>query len=129
MGWPSVVGAGGPLAAPWMAATLFLPWERWQLCATRFGRFGNRGQIAQLVEQRIENPCVAGSIPALATTETFCRSFLITRFRRFVWLFPLGPRGHGGRVCGPGLTIILSFAHTGEVLMESIPRRLALILG
>ena len=25
------------------------------------------GQVAQLVEQRIENPCVAGSIPALAT--------------------------------------------------------------
>src|SRR2546425_13277199 len=26
------------------------------------------GQVAQLVEQRTENPCVAGSIPALATT-------------------------------------------------------------
>ena len=26
------------------------------------------GWIAQLVEQRIENPCVAGSIPALATS-------------------------------------------------------------
>src|SRR5271157_5620550 len=26
------------------------------------------GKIAQLVEQRTENPCVAGSIPALATT-------------------------------------------------------------
>src|SRR5476649_38201 len=26
-----------------------------------------RGKIAQLVEQRTENPCVAGSIPALAT--------------------------------------------------------------
>src|ERR1700733_6892660 len=26
-----------------------------------------RGQVAQLVEQRIENPRVAGSIPALAT--------------------------------------------------------------
>jgi hypothetical protein len=25
------------------------------------------GQIAQLVEQWTENPCVAGSIPALAT--------------------------------------------------------------
>ncbi len=24
------------------------------------------GQIAQMVEQRTENPCVAGSIPALA---------------------------------------------------------------
>ena len=27
-----------------------------------------RGQIAQLVEQRIENPRVCGSIPSLATT-------------------------------------------------------------
>ena len=26
-----------------------------------------RGQVAQLVEQRIENPCVGGSIPPLAT--------------------------------------------------------------
>ena len=26
------------------------------------------GRIAQLVEQRTENPCVAGSIPGLATT-------------------------------------------------------------
>ena len=25
------------------------------------------GQIAQMVEQRTENPCVAGSIPVLAT--------------------------------------------------------------
>ena len=32
------------------------------------GRFGN-GWIAQLVEQRTENPCVVGSIPSLATTE------------------------------------------------------------
>ena len=28
---------------------------------------GGRGWIAQLVEQRTENPCVAGSNPALAT--------------------------------------------------------------
>jgi hypothetical protein len=27
-----------------------------------------RGWVAQLVEQRTENPCVAGSIPASATT-------------------------------------------------------------
>ena len=27
----------------------------------------NIGQIAQLVEQRTENPCVGGSIPPLAT--------------------------------------------------------------
>src|SRR5262245_6758089 len=29
------------------------------------------GQVAQLVEQRTENPCVAGSIPALATTPQY----------------------------------------------------------
>ncbi len=28
---------------------------------------GKRGTIAQLVEQRTENPCVAGSIPAGTT--------------------------------------------------------------
>ena len=28
------------------------------------------GSVAQLVEQRTENPCVAGSIPARATTTT-----------------------------------------------------------
>ena len=36
-----------------------------------------RGQVAQLVEQRIENPRVDGSIPSLATTSNFliCMSF------------------------------------------------------
>ena len=29
--------------------------------------FQQQGQIAQLVEQRTENPCVGGSIPPLAT--------------------------------------------------------------
>ena len=29
--------------------------------------FPSNGQIAQLVEQRTENPCVGGSIPPLAT--------------------------------------------------------------
>ncbi len=32
------------------------------------------GQIAQLVEQRTENPCVAGSIPALATISYLIQS-------------------------------------------------------
>src|SRR5262245_47712859 len=33
------------------------------------------GQVAQLVEQRTENPCVGGSIPPLATTLTsICRT-------------------------------------------------------
>ncbi len=36
------------------------------------------GRIAQLVEQRTENPCVAGSIPASATTSILnaCLGFL-----------------------------------------------------
>ena len=32
----------------------------------------HRGQVAQLVEQRIENPRVDGSIPSLATTSKWC---------------------------------------------------------
>jgi hypothetical protein len=38
-----------------------------------FAPFPN-GQVAQLVEQRTENPCVAGSIPALATNDFAERS-------------------------------------------------------
>ena len=32
------------------------------------GRCSSKGQVAQLVEQRTENPCVGGSIPPLATS-------------------------------------------------------------
>ena len=32
-------------------------------------RFLSGGGVAQLVEQRTENPCVGGSIPSLATTK------------------------------------------------------------
>ena len=39
------------------------PWANFCI----FIRFGF-GEIAQLVEQRTENPCVPGSIPGLATT-------------------------------------------------------------
>ena len=37
-----------------------------------------RGQVAQLVEQRTENPCVGGSIPSLATNNQVltCNSVL-----------------------------------------------------
>jgi hypothetical protein len=31
------------------------------------GKHGITGQVAQLVEQRTENPCVGGSIPSLPT--------------------------------------------------------------
>jgi hypothetical protein len=33
-----------------------------------FEKTGNGGDIAQSVEQRTENPCVAGSIPAVTTS-------------------------------------------------------------
>ena len=42
-----------------------------------------RGQIAQLVEQRTENPRVGGSIPSLATTSSSSTS---THFHRFLSL-------------------------------------------
>ena len=41
--------------------------------------FAMVGRIAQLVEQRTENPCVAGSIPAPATT-----SLVVNRINAFV---------------------------------------------
>ncbi len=54
-------GPSGPIAAVW---------ER-LLAATAFGPEGppttGHGQVAQLVEQRTENPRVGGSIPPLAT--------------------------------------------------------------
>jgi hypothetical protein len=42
--------------------------------------FRENGQIAQSVEQRTENPCVAGSIPVLATISLAgeCRSIAVT---------------------------------------------------
>ncbi len=43
----------------------FFPFEKRRfipiLCLTK------KGQVAQLVEQRTENPCVGGSIPSLST--------------------------------------------------------------
>src|SRR5437899_2562138 len=41
------------------------------------------GQVAQLVEQRTENPCVGGSIPPLATTQSRPYALLIIMSR--VW--------------------------------------------
>ena len=42
------------------------------------------GSVAQLVEQWTENPCVAGSIPARATSEkidiSFCKNITIVFF-------------------------------------------------
>ena len=42
------------------------------------------GAIAQLVEQRTENPCVPGSIPGGTTIKkplTLLRGFLLTQFK------------------------------------------------
>ena len=54
------------------------------------------GQVAQSVEQRIENPCVGGSIPPLATTfqsQLLSVGFVISGF----------PPRHAGR--GPNLRV------------------------
>ena len=47
--------------------TFAIPIERWGSSEEKFGA------IAQLVEQRTENPCVPGSIPG-GTTENLSRS-------------------------------------------------------
>ncbi len=39
-----------------------------------FLEIGRKGAVAQLVEQRTENPCVAGSIPAHTTITNNARS-------------------------------------------------------
>jgi hypothetical protein len=38
-----------------------------------------RGQVAQLVEQRTENPRVGGSTPSLATTPSYCLTDSLTK--------------------------------------------------
>ena len=40
----------------------------------------NNGAIAQLVEQRTENPCVPGSIPGGTTSPSFTWAFLFSPF-------------------------------------------------
>jgi hypothetical protein len=42
-----------------------------------FSSFPNKGQVAQLVEQWTENPCVAGSIPALTTLSSIASISLL----------------------------------------------------
>ncbi len=41
------------------------------LIACSMLKISHKGQVAQLVEQRTENPCVDGSIPSLATKFQF----------------------------------------------------------
>ena len=51
----------------------------------------NNGAIAQLVEQRTENPCVPGSIPG-GTTENQAVTIKVTAFFvSFRWFFPSNP--------------------------------------
>ena len=45
------------------------------------------GQIAQLVEQRTENPRVGGSNPSLATTFIYSKLLSKTRFVCFIHWF------------------------------------------
>ena len=66
--------------------------------------FSTRGEIAQLVEQRTENPRVVGSIPTLATHHIFLQYNLLQRFlcplfcpRKTVkWLLRWLPRSPNG---------------------------------
>ena len=41
------------------------------MCSSDLSKQPSKGQVAQLVEQRTENPRVGGSIPSLATTIYF----------------------------------------------------------
>ena len=71
-----------------------------------------RGQVAQLVEQRTENPRVDGSIPSLATTSKFliCMRFsgitrglsgvVLPRNRLTSGLSEIGPFERPGRAAG-----------------------------
>ena len=54
------------------------------------------GSIAQSVEQRTENPCVAGSIPAGATIDESVRTIrtLIYRINRKIGFFLFLERNH-----------------------------------
>ena len=42
----------------------------------------NNGSVAQLVEQRIENPCVGGSIPSRATKRSIQHKFVLLFFKQ-----------------------------------------------
>jgi hypothetical protein len=62
------------------------------------------GQVAQLVEQRTENPRVGGSIPSLAIELSSPRNsplYLTVPYR--LWR---GPRRHGWRAPGGGLKVV-----------------------
>jgi hypothetical protein len=59
-----------------------------------------RGQVAQSVEQRTENPCVGGSIPPLATIPTLFRpKYLLTALQKLDFFYKIIPE----RQVTPGL--------------------------
>ena len=55
--------------------------------ALAFEKESNVGAIAQLVEQRTENPCVPGSIPGGTTTKSSSYLYLGNCFFVVIWLF------------------------------------------
>jgi hypothetical protein len=74
-------------------------------CEESLGRPPRGGQVAQLVEQRIENPCVAGSFPALATFLKTCESFGKPDYLQAVCSAPQSSRSRQTLVVYSGRTI------------------------
>ncbi len=58
--------------------------------AVRESTISQEAQIAQLVEQRTENPRVAGSIPALGTLIGCNKKFVKRTFRCFIFIHYAG---------------------------------------
>ena len=65
----------------------------------------NNGAIAQLVEQRTENPCVPGSIPG-GTTQTKVKSLILTELAIFL-LVPTGRSHYNSHYLNRGQRIFL----------------------
>ena len=60
----------GRIASPRCAASA-TAWKEPNQYNSRLPQYAPQGQVAQLVEQRTENPCVGGSIPSLATNTSY----------------------------------------------------------
>ena len=64
----------------------------WKIIRFLYQILSSKGQIAQSVEQRTENPCVGGSIPPLATTYQLIISiFKSCRSKSHIFLFFSSP--------------------------------------
>ena len=79
------------------------------------------GAVAQLVEQRTENPCVAGSIPAHTTTTKRCNAYLI----RLSAFFYCPKFRFGGRSGGQIVKKLQGFTGSNPLLMafHNLPGR------